>query len=203
MDYTQQAVNDRRAKREKYRKVRRIITYIIIIPLLLYNIVLILQAVIKPQKTPSIFGIKTYVIVSGSMMPNLNIGDIAIIKEEKTENFKKGDIISFRRGKLVITHRIENVIITDGNREYVTKGDNNNVQDNEMVKEKEIEGKLIAKIPYLGKLTLILKNEIVIIIFFIIYYIYLVKNHQLNKKKEIRNQKRLKYEENNNEYLIR
>lgn len=199
MDYTQQAVNDRRAKREKYRKVRRIITYIIIIPLLLYNIVLILQAVIKPQKTPSIFGIKTYVIVSGSMMPNLNIGDIAIIKEEKTENLKKGDIISFRRGKLVITHRIENVIITDGNREYVTKGDNNNVQDNEMVKEKEIEGKLIAKIPYLGKLTLILKNEIVIIIFFIIYYIYLVKNHQLNKKKEIRNQKRLKYEENNNE----
>lgn len=199
MDYTQQAVNDRRAKREKYRKVRRIITYIIIIPLLLYNIVLILQAVIKPQKTPSIFGIKTYVIVSGSMMPNLNIGDIAIIKEEKTENLKKGDIISFRRGKLVITHRIENVIITDGNREYVTKGDNNNVQDNEMVKEKEIEGKLIAKIPYLGKLTLILKNEIVIIMFFIIYYIYLVKNHQLNKKKEIRNQKRLKYEENNNE----
>lgn len=199
MDYTQQAVNDRRAKREKYRKVRRIITYIIIIPLLLYNIVLILQAVIKPQKTPSIFGIKTYVIVSGSMMPNLNIGDIAIIKEEKTENLKKGDIISFRRGKLVITHRIENVIITDVNREYVTKGDNNNVQDNEMVKEKEIEGKLIAKIPYLGKLTLILKNEIVIIIFFIIYYIYLVKNHQLNKKKEIRNQKRLKYEENNNE----
>lgn len=199
MDYTQQAVNDRRAKREKYRKVRRIITYIIIIPLLLYNIVIILQAVIKPQKTPSIFGIKTYVIVSGSMMPNLNIGDIAIIKEEKTENLKKGDIISFRRGKLVITHRIENVIITDGNREYVTKGDNNNVQDNEMVKEKEIEGKLIAKIPYLGKLTLILKNEIVIIIFFIIYYIYLVKNHQLNKKKEIRNQKRLKYEENNNE----
>ncbi len=199
MDYTQQAVNDRRAKREKYRKVRRIITYIIIIPLLLYNIVLILQAVIKPQKTPSIFGIKTYVIVSGSMMPNLNIGDIAIIKEEKTENLKKGDIISFRRGKLVITHRIENVIITDGNREYVTKGDNNNVQDNEMVKEKEIEGKLIAKIPYLGKLTLILKNETVIIMFFIIYYIYLVKNHQLNKKKEIRNQKRLKYEENNNE----
>lgn len=199
MDYTQQAVNDRRAKREKYRKVRRIITYIIIIPLLLYNIVLILQAVIKPQKTPSIFGIKTYVIVSGSMMPNLNIGDIAIIKEEKTENLKKGDIISFRRGKLVITHRIENVIITDGNREYVTKGDNNNVQDNEMVKEKEIEGKLIAKIPYLGKLTLILKNETVIIMFFIIYYIYLVKNHQLNKKKEIRNQKKLKYEENNNE----
>ena len=199
MDYTQQAVNDRRAKREKYRKVRRIITYIIIIPLLLYNIVLILQAVIKPQKTPSIFGIKTYVIVSGSMMPNLNIGDIAIIKEEKTENLKKGDIISFRRGKLVITHRIENVIITDGNREYVTKGDNKNVQDNEMVKEKEIEGKLIAKIPYLGKLTLILKNEIVIIMFFSIYYIYLVKNHQLNKKKEIRNQKRLKYEENNNE----
>ncbi len=199
MDYTQQAVNDRRAKREKYRKVRRIITYIIIIPLLLYNIVIILQAVIKPQKTPSIFGIKTYVIVSGSMMPNLNIGDIAIIKEEKTENLKKGDIISFRRGKLVITHRIENVIITDGNREYVTKGDNNNVQDNEMVKEKEIEGKLIAKIPYLGKLTLILKNETVIIMFFIIYYIYLVKNHQLNKKKEIRNQKRLKYEENNNE----
>ena len=199
MDYTQQAVNDRRAKREKYRKVRRIITYIIIIPLLLYNIVLILQAVIKPQKTPSIFGIKTYVIVSGSMMPNLNIGDIAIIKVEKTENLKKGDIISFRRGKLVITHRIENVIITDGNREYVTKGDNNNVQDNEMVKEKEIEGKLIAKIPYLGKLTLILKNETVIIMFFIIYYIYLVKNHQLNKKKEIRNQKRLKYEENNNE----
>lgn len=199
MDYTQQAVNDRRAKREKYRKVRRIITYIIIIPLLLYNIVIILQAVIKPQKTPSIFGIKTYVIVSGSMMPNLNIGDIAIIKEEKTENLKKGDIISFRRGKLVITHRIENIIITDGNREYVTKGDNNNVQDNEMVKEKEIEGKLIAKIPYLGKLTLILKNETVIIMFFIIYYIYLVKNHQLNKKKEIRNQKRLKYEENNNE----
>ena len=194
MLYTSQEINRRRKIENRIRSILYSIIYIILITIMIYNISLIAQSVLKPNKTPSFLGIKTYVIISGSMEPNIEIGDIVVVKAE--ENLDIGDVISYRKGQSVITHRITQINKNEnGEIEYRTQGDNNNVEDEEPIKPSNIEGKVIKIVPKLGKVTLVLQNKVIIIFIFIIFYIYVSRNYKKNKKVNERHLKRLKYEE--------
>ncbi len=64
MLYTEEAILKRKHKAEVVKRIISSIAYILVIPLLIYNISLILQAFANPNKTPSFLGIKTYAIIS-------------------------------------------------------------------------------------------------------------------------------------------
>lgn len=192
MLYTNQEINKRRNIEIRIKNKFNIFIYIILIIIMLYNISLIIQSIFYPNRTPSFLGIKTYVIISGSMKPNIDIGDIVIVKEEK--NLQIGDVISYRKGQSVITHRIVDITEDDGEIKYKTKGDNNNTEDSENVLNKNIEGKVIKVIPKLGNVTLVLKNKIAIIIILIMLYIYISRTYKKNRKMNLRHQKRVEFE---------
>lgn len=194
MRYTDEAIRNRRNKKNKIKKVLTIAIYILLVPLLIYNLSLIFQAVLNPNETPSFLGIKSYVILSGSMQPELNIGDIAIVKDIQENELQNGDIISFREGQTVVTHRIIDIETIDNQKQFTTKGDNNNSVDKKNINIDVIEGKVIAVIPFLGKIGLMLKGKITIILSVIIFYAYLVKSEKIKNKKETRRMKRLEYE---------
>lgn len=196
--YTNEEIKRRKNKEIKRKRIVSICVYIILIPILIYNINLIIKAIIKPNETPSFLGIKTYVIISGSMEPNIKIGDIVITKsiKNKEESIKVGDIISYRKGQNVITHRITNIEKDEnGILRIATKGDNNNTEDSERILINNIEGKVITIIPKIGYITLILKDKVLIILIFIIAYVYISKTEKVKKRKEARKQKRIKYEQ--------
>ena len=91
--------------------------------------------------------IKMYQIQSGSMIPELQIGEIIILL--KQENYKIEDIITYKvEESYFITHRI--VQTTDEG--YITKGDANNAEDEKIVKQEQIQGKVIFHSKQLGKL---------------------------------------------------
>ena len=194
MLYTDEAIKKRIEKKNRCKK--RIITlvYILVIPILIYNMSLIIQAVINPSKTPSLFGIKTYVIISGSMEPELNIGDIVIAKSIKEEEIEKGDIICFRQGQSVVTHRVSGILETSNGIEYKTKGDNNNTEDSQRTSFDMIEGKVIKKVQKIGKLSLVFKGKMLIIFIVIIIYADIIWTSKKKKKKNSRRLKRLEYE---------
>lgn len=194
MRYTDEAIRNRRNKKNKIKKVLTIAIYILLVPLLIYNLSLIFQAVLNPNETPSFLGIKSYVILSGSMQPELNIGDIAIVKDIQENELQNGDIISFREGQTVVTHRIIDIETIDNQKQFTTKGDNNNSVDKKNINIDVIEGKVIAVIPFLGKIGLMLKGKITIILSVIIFYAYLVRSEKIKNKKETRRMKRLEYE---------
>ena len=54
---------------------------------------------------PGLFGIRPYVVYSGSMEPEIQTGAVVFTKVEKLSP-EKGDIITFRNGDTVITHRV-------------------------------------------------------------------------------------------------
>lgn len=196
--YTNEEIKRRKNKEIKRKRIVSICVYIILIPILIYNINLIIKAIINPNETPSFLGIKTYVIISGSMEPNIKIGDIVITKsiKNKEESIKVGDIISYRKGQNVITHRITNIEKDEnGILRIATKGDNNNTEDSERILINNIEGKVITIIPKIGYITLILKDKVLIILIFIIAYVYISKTEKVKKRKEARKQKRIKYEQ--------
>ena len=186
MRYTNEDIKKRAKLFAKIKSIIGILIYSVILLITIFNITLLIKSYVKPSETPDFFGLKTYVIASGSMRPDLNVGDIIIVKTIAREEAKIGDVISFRQNDSIITHRIINVI----NGEYQTKGDYNNSIDPNLVQYEDIEGKCVFVIPYLGKIVFALKNKLfIIIVIILIYFIYM---HDLKKqtKKEIRKEKR-------------
>ena len=194
MRYTDEEIRKRKNRKNKIKKVLTVIVYILLIPLLIYNLSLIFQAILKPNETPSFLGIKTYVIVSGSMQPELDIGDIVVVKDIEENELQEGDIISFREGQSVVTHRIIEIENKDNQKQFKTKGDNNNSVDINPVKLDAIEGKVITSIPLIGNLAIMLQGKITIIIIVIIFYAYFVRSEKIKNKRERRKLKRLEYE---------
>lgn len=190
MRFTKEDIEGRRKKVERSKRFIRCIIYLILVPIIIYNILLIIKSANNSNETPSVIGIKTFVIISGSMEPELQIGDIVLIKKCEETELQIGDIISFRSGESVITHRINNIIDNNGKIQYETKGDNNNISDRNYIKYEDIEGKLISKIPLLGKITLLLKNKMIIILTLLFFYIIYIHNIKVEEKRLIRKEKR-------------
>ncbi|MEG0073878.1 MAG: signal peptidase I [Clostridia bacterium] len=93
------------------------------------------------------------VITSGSMVPTLEVKDF--ILTEKAQEYNKGDVISFNvEGQDITTHRI--VEVTEEG--YVTKGDANNSEDTEVVKEADVIGKMLCTIPLLGTIYMLITS---------------------------------------------
>lgn len=107
-----------------------------------------------------------YVVLSGSMLPEIKIKDIVVTKKVAAEKLEVGDIITFitpdsRYGGISITHRILEKYYDEslGSYTYRTKGDNNNVADSALVPNNNILGKVILKIPKLGYLQDLLSSK--------------------------------------------
>ena len=150
--YTNEKNKQKINRKNKIKKVIDFIIYPIVLILLICCIIVVLQAIKNPGQTPNLFGYKFFNVISGSMKPNLEIGDIVIIKE--IENINKGDIITFKQQDSIITHRVVDIIKEDGKIYYQTKGDNNNSNDENLVEYKDIEGIYVYRIPKIGKFVL-------------------------------------------------
>ena len=173
--------------------------YIIMIPIIIYDLFLIIQTIKNPEDTPDIFGIKTFSIISGSMRPTINVNDIIIVKQCEERDLKKGDIISFKVDDEIITHRIVLIENIDGKTVYSTKGDDNNVIDTKNVEYNQIEGKYIGKIPRVGKILKFLKNKVVFGVIIILLIVLYIHERNTASKKIRRKEKRKKFEEEQEE----
>ena len=124
------------------------------------------------------------------MEPNIHSGDIVIVKKYAEDDFKVGDIITFEQEGENITHRILNIEEDDLGKKYITKGDNNNIEDLTKITYGEIQGKKVIRIPYIGKIVQILNNEIVFLIIILILLILYFLKIQMDEKKENRREKK-------------
>lgn len=136
-----------------------ILLYITLISTLLINITIIIKVNINPNELPSIFGYKPIVFYSNSMKPKLHKGDLIFAKETKSTNIKINDIIVYRtKNNTITTHRVTNIKKANNKLCFITKGDNNNVIDKELVNEDKIEGRYVFKIPYIGNILLFIQH---------------------------------------------
>ncbi len=95
--------------------------------------------------------IKFLTVQSGSMMPTIKTGSVVMVKPES--DYKIGDIITFgpiSRIKAPTTHRIYDIKVVGGNPVYITKGDANNAPDQNQVQKKDVLGKVLISVPYIG-----------------------------------------------------
>ena len=170
-------------------KVFNICICVIIIPIIIYNLILIIKYINNPYKTPDFFGFKTYEIISRSMENTINKNDVIVVKDVSQKEINKNDIIAFSNGKEIITHRVINMENINGKMFYTTKGDNNRYQDKEKISYEQIEGKYIFKIDKLGYIFNFLKNKYLLSILFVILIFCLVHIIMVKKRKKKREKK--------------
>ncbi len=97
-----------------------------------------------------IFPIKPVAIASGSMEKEICVGDIAIIKKCNANDIVEGDIIEYQMEGYTVIHRVLSKKQKNGEYYFITKGDNNSVEDSNPVSEDQLIGKVVLKIKYLG-----------------------------------------------------
>lgn len=83
---------------------------------------------------PSLFGHHMYVIVSPSMTPEINVGDVIVSKKYENETLEVGDVIQYvgRGGDIdgkIITHKIISISGEGSGETIVTKGTANTEPD--------------------------------------------------------------------------
>lgn len=174
---------------KKLETIIGIIICIIFIPILIVNLTLIIKSYINPDKVPDFLGYKPFIVLSGSMEPTIMTGDIAIIKECKKEDLKNGDIIAFRNGKSVITHRIVEIKDDEKDTVLITKGDNNNTEDQYPIRLESVEGVFKYKIPKLGNFAMFLQTTVGTIVFISIPFIIFMIFDIVQRKQDIKIQK--------------
>ena len=147
------------------KKVITVLGLILFIVIMTLGITIAYKSFSEPNKIPSVFGWKPFMVLSGSMEDTIMTGDLILTKEIDALELKEGDVISFRTNKYtVITHRIINIVDEEGERKYYTKGDNNNSADRDPVCNDQIEGIYRYRIPKLGEIALNLQKPIGIVI---------------------------------------
>jgi signal peptidase len=91
---------------------------------------------------PKLFNRSLFMIVSGSMSPNINKGDLIMIEYVDTNSIKVGDVITFnyKIGNQTVpnTHR---VIEVNSNGTFTTHGDANPEGSNETVAVSDVIGR--------------------------------------------------------------
>jgi len=94
---------------------------------------------------------KIMIVQSGSMAPAIKMGSIVAVKP--ADDYKVGDVITFgpyTRTKAPTSHRIYDIKVEGGEPVYITKGDANNAPDQREITKRDIVGKVLFSIPYLG-----------------------------------------------------
>lgn len=157
-------------KEPLFKFILGVISYAIFIWLLLIGIALLVYVLdIKIRASKGDYSSPTfnaYVVLTGSMLPEIQVNDVVVTKKVEAESLKVGDVITFASAdsrflNTIITHRIIKKEYDSKTKTYSfqTQGDNNNVADSALVPQNNIFGKVILKIPKLGYLQEFLASD--------------------------------------------
>jgi signal peptidase len=102
---------------------------------------------------PRAFGVTPYTVLTGSMRPNLDVGDLVLSERRAPLSVRPGDVVTFhdpsRDGELV-THRVESMRRRGSSVTFVTRGDANDVPETWSVAAGGTIGRAVLTIPKLG-----------------------------------------------------
>ena len=142
-----------------------IIFYVIIIPLILISITIIWQRLTEPDKIPDILGYKMFVVLDGNMDQAIEYGDLIFTHNIAPENLEKSNLIAFRNNTNKVTiQRIIKITEDDIGRQFEMQNSVNEVGDTKCVKENQVEGLIIHRIPNIGIILYKIQEPYIILI---------------------------------------
>lgn len=136
-----------------FKKILSILGTILLVILL--AVVIVMFNARLSGEAPSVFGYQVFRVSSGSMEPELMIGDVILIKEAEPQDIQKGDIVTYKgeEGDLndkFITHKmIEDPQLVDGRYVFHTHGIYEGAVPDPDWYEDQLLGEFVCKIPFI------------------------------------------------------
>ena len=129
---------------------------------LIYSIIILILVLIV-SLTSGYFKYQAIVVATGSMTPNINKGDVVVVKkldEKEILNLNVGDVLVFHRENKIVVHRIYEIYTSGNEIFFKTKGDHNNAPDGYLIEKSEVIGTTKFKVSYVGYPTVILYEKL-------------------------------------------
>lgn len=166
-------------KMEKIKKIIQIVWKVLHILIVFGVILMFAFAVVQKSSNnrKSILGIKIFTVITGSMIPVYDIGDILIVKDVQPEEIKVDDDIVYVGEKgtyrnKTITHRVQEIKQKeDGNYSIITKGVANLARDPE-INQTQVLGKVIGQVSIFSFILKLITNIYVLILIPVVILIY-------------------------------
>lgn len=135
-----------RAFRAPWVRVRSIVTSVILGMLVLLAVLTV--------GVPFVLGAEPYTVLTGSMRPNMPPGSLIGARPTPFADIRVGDVVTYQMASgqpAVVTHRVVGTV-QDGNGErmLVTRGDANDVADENPVRGVQVRGVVVYAVPFLG-----------------------------------------------------
>ncbi|MEF8800148.1 MAG: signal peptidase I [Halolamina sp.] len=127
---------------------------------LLTGLFLLVVVAIVVHSIPALVGAEaSYVVLSGSMHPTMDAGDVVFVYQTDPATIEAGDVVTYMRASdnIPVTHRVIEVVGTGTEPAFVTKGDANEDIDPGTVAASNVIGVVPAvTIPSVGELVFVL-----------------------------------------------
>ena len=178
---------------KKFKTALKVMKIILIVVIVFILGSILLQKI--SNNKVSLFGFGMYTVVSDSMIPDYEIGDMFLSKSVDKEDIKVGDDVVYL-GKVgdyngkVITHRV--IRIED---KIYTRGINNNADD-PPIEYSQVYGKVIKRLPILSVFSKLMNNSI---LFYMVVFVPFSLLFFFDLKQVMKDKEKLEKEKNKEE----
>lgn len=160
---------------------------IFLVPILVINITLIIRSFTNPDKVPSVGQFFPLIVLTDSMFPEIESGDLIICRTEEPENIQVGDAIAFYdpagNGTSIVTHSVVEVRQENGQLSWITRGIANNADDAMPVPAENLAGVYTRRIPSLGNAVMFVQSTAGLIVCVICPILLLIMWDILRRRK--------------------
>lgn len=156
--------------RHKVLTVVGIVLCVILVPLLIINVTLIIKSYVSPEEVPTLGGVAPLIVMTGSMEPVINEGDLIFVKQIDGSEVQVGDVIAFfdptSSKDSILTHRVKEITQEGGTIYFTTWGDaNGGAVDTKPVSAEKLVGIYKGvRIPGMGHVAMFMQSTAGLII---------------------------------------
>lgn len=152
---------------------------IVLIPILIVNMTLIVKSYTNRDAVPSLGGYLPLIVLTDSMYPVIESGDLIICRTAEPESIAVDDVIAFfdpaGNGQSVVTHRVVEVVTgEDGSLAFRTRGDNNNTDDKALVPAENLVGVYRSRIGGAGNVAMFMQSTTGLVVCVVLPIVLLV-----------------------------
>lgn len=120
---------------------------------------------------PVFLGWRPYTVLTGSMRPGVQPGDVVMDRPVKITDAHVGDVVTFSdptRNGVLVTHRIRSIKRGPSTTDVETRGDANNSSEQWTIKTQDRVGKVVYVLPKIGNVATIIRNPLGIVVLVVV-----------------------------------
>lgn len=140
-----------------------IVACVMMVFMLICNHIVIAKGHTNADEIPSVFGLSTMYVMTDSMAPTIDGGDLVFIRKISAGDVAVNDVIAFfdpesTTEQMVVLHRVMDIIADDGEVAFITKGDGNDTSDLVAVPADNLVGVYVLRLRFMGSVAMFLQS---------------------------------------------